>query len=133
MTSPFWDAAAEDRLVLPWCRVCDAAIWYPRTICPTCHGSDVEWVAATGGGTIYSFTVSFRGAGPWAEKVPYVIAYVELDEGPRVLTNVVDAAVDDIHIGDRVQAVFEPAGDIKVLRFRVSSAAPDTSHPGRRA
>lgn len=115
--APFWSAAAEGRLVLPRCRDCDTVIWYPRSFCPDCHGTSVEWFDATGGGTIYSYTVSHRGMGPWASHAPYVIAYVELDEGPRVLTNIVGADPGQIKIGDRVRAVFEPAGTTNIVRF----------------
>jgi len=117
-SAPFWEAAAEDRLVLPHCRACRTVIWFPRSICPVCHHRGIDWVEASGRGTIYSHTVCHRGPGPWAEHVPYVIAYVELEEGPRVLTNVVDVAPDDVKVGDPVVAVFERAGDTKVLRFR---------------
>jgi hypothetical protein len=115
--APFWAAAAEDRLVLPRCLSCATFIWYPRVFCPDCHTVGVEWVEASGRGTVYSFTVVSRGAGPWAGHAPYIIAYVQLDEGPRVLTNIVGAAPDTVHIGDAVTAVFEPAGPTKVLRF----------------
>lgn len=117
--APFWDAAAEDRLVLPRCGSCATFIWYPRAFCPRCHSSSgVEWVPASGRGTVYSFTVSHRGMGPWSEHAPYVVAYVELEEGPRVLTNIVGADVDGLRIGDAVEAVFQPAGQFKVPRFR---------------
>lgn len=115
--APFWEAAAQDRLVLPRCRSCGTWIWYPRTFCPACRSSGVEWLPASGRGTVYSFTVSHRGMGPWREHAPYVIAYVELEEGPRVMTNIVGAAPDSVRIGDAVRAVFQPAGDTKVLRF----------------
>jgi uncharacterized OB-fold protein len=115
--APFWEAAAQDRLVLPRCRTCETFIWYPRSFCPDCHAGDVEWTSASGHGTVYSYTVSHRGPGPWADRAPYVIAYVELDEGPRVLTNLVGANPEAVRIGDRVTAVFEPAGATKVLRF----------------
>jgi uncharacterized OB-fold protein len=114
---PFWDAATEDRLVLPRCRSCGSFIWYPRSFCPVCHDTDVEWYEASGRGTVYSFTVAFRGPGPWSAHVPYVIAYVELEEGPRVLTNLVGIDPETVRIGDPVRAVFEPAGATKVLRF----------------
>jgi uncharacterized OB-fold protein len=114
---PFWDAAAEDRLVLPRCRACGTYVWYPRTFCPACRTFGVDWVPASGRGTVYSFTVSTRGRGPWAEHAPYVIAYVELDEGPRVMTNIVGVDPDSVRIGDAVMAAFEPAGATKVLRF----------------
>jgi len=116
--APFWEAAAAAKLRLPRCRSCSTVIWYPRSFCPDCHSEDVEWFDAAGTGSIYSYTVSRRGMGPWADHAPYVIAYVELDEGPRVLTNVVGANPDELRIGDRVEAVFEPAGSTNVLRFR---------------
>jgi len=122
--APFWQAAAEDRLMLPRCLACGAFIWYPRVFCPDCHKSGVEWVPASGRGTIYSFTVNQRAAGAWAEFSPYVIAYVELDEGPRVLTNIVGVDPEEVRIGDAVTAIFEPAGTTKVLRFTVPPAVP---------
>jgi uncharacterized OB-fold protein len=66
---------------------------------------------------VYSFTVSHRGMGPWASHAPYVIAYVELEEGPRVLTNLVDCDPGAVRIGDPVTAVFQPAGNTKLVRF----------------
>lgn len=117
-SAPFWHGAAHDRLVLPRCRSCRSFIWYPRSVCPACHHPAVEWVDASGLGTIYSFTVNHRGPGAWADLAPFVIAYVELDEGPRVLTNVIGVAPDQVRIGDRVTAVFEAAGTTKLLRFR---------------
>jgi uncharacterized OB-fold protein len=78
----------------------------------------VEWVQAVGTGTVYSVTIAHRGAGDWASHTPFAIAYVELDEGPRVLTNIVGSDPAAIRVGDRVEAVFEPAGTTKVLRFR---------------
>jgi uncharacterized OB-fold protein len=92
-------------------------IWYPRRFCPDCHSLDVEWTEASGKGAVYSFTVTYRGSGPWAEEAPYVVAYVQLDEGPRVLTNIVGVDPETVRIGDPVTAVFELAGSTKVLRF----------------
>ena len=116
--APFWEAAAQDRLVLPRCRSCATFIWYPRAYCPDCHTFGVDWVEASGRGTVYSFTVSQRGAGPWAAHAPYAIAYVELAEGPRVMTNIVGVDPGDVRIGAPVTAVFEPAGTTKLLRFK---------------
>jgi uncharacterized OB-fold protein len=118
--APFWEAAAHDRLVLPRCRTCGTFIWYPRSFCPDCHAAEVEWIEASGHGTVYSFTVVQRGAGPWAAYAPYVVAYVELDEGPRVMTNIVGTDPDAVHIGDSVTAIFEPAETTKVLRFTLA-------------
>ena len=118
--APFWEAAARDRLVLPRCQACGSFIWYPRAFCPDCHTFGVDWVDVSGRGTIYSFTENQRGSGRWADHAPYVIAYVELEEGPRVLTNIVGADPGQVGIGASVRAVFEPAGATKVLRFTLS-------------
>lgn len=118
-TKPFWDAAAEGRLVLPRCMSCETVIWYPRTFCPRCHTEGVEWVDASGEGTVYSFAITRKGDGPWREVAPYVLAYVELDEGPRVLTNIVDCDVDAVSVGQRVKVTFDAAeGGVAVPRFR---------------
>ncbi len=117
---PFWDGSTEGKLVLPRCNGCDEVIWYPRHFCPQCGGTDVSWFEASGEGSIYSFTVVERGQGRWAEHSPYVLAYVELAEGPRVLTNIIDTDPDALAIGDTVHASFDPAEDGRgVLRFTV--------------
>jgi hypothetical protein len=107
-TKPFWDATAEGRLVLPRCDDCATVIWYPRAICPACGSLAVTWFDASGGGTVYSFTVVRKGQGPWREAAPYVVAYVELDEGPRVMTNIVGCEPDTVEVGMRVSVVFHP-------------------------
>jgi uncharacterized OB-fold protein len=116
---PFWAAAARGRLLLQRCAGCAAVVWYPRGLCPACGGTSLEWFEASGRGTVYSYTVVRRGAaGPYADATPYVLAYVELEEGPRILTNVVHADVDAVRVGDAVRAVFEPAGeDAGLVRF----------------
>jgi hypothetical protein len=85
--------------------------------CPVCHATSVTWFEASGEGTIYSYTESMRGQGPWAEVAPYVVAYVDLEEGPRLLTNLVDCDPASLEIGQRVHVVFEVAGDYKFPRF----------------
>lgn len=118
-TRPFWTATTESRLALPRCNSCEFVIWYPRAYCPACHSTDVSWFDASGNGTVYSYTISRRGVGAFAKCTPYVLAYVELDEGPRVLTNIVDTELGSVRIGQRVTAVFEPTGeDAALLRFR---------------
>jgi len=124
---PYWDAAAEGRLVLPRCTACGTVIWYPRGFCPSCSSFDVEWVEAPGTGSIYSFSIPRRGQGAYAEAAPYVLAYVELDlpegstdqVGPRVITNVVDCDPWSVSVGDRVEAVFHPTErGVALVRFR---------------
>jgi len=90
-------------------------IWYPRFLCPDCHGTETSWFEASGRGTIYTFTIVRRGQGPYANAAPYVAAYVELEEGPRILTNIVDVAVDQVRIGMPVEVVWHDTGEGSAL------------------
>src|SRR4029077_8091841 len=80
----FWNAAKQGRFVVPTCTACGKAHWYPRAICPFCASDKIEWRAASGKGTIYTYSVMRRA------KEPYAIAYVTLAEGPTMMTNIVD-------------------------------------------
>ena len=120
-TKPFWDATLQGKLLLPRCRRCQTFIWYPKTLCSPCGSMEVDWVESAGTGTVYTFTImrATRGAGPFGPAVPYVIAYVELDEGPRLTTNILDCPLDRIKIGMRVEAAYEDiTDDITLLQFR---------------
>lgn len=120
--SSYWNAAVEGRLVLPKCGDCGLVIWYPRPFCPDCSSLNIEWIDSPGTGSVYSFTITRRGQGAYRDVSPYVLAYVELDEGPRVLTNIVDADLESLAIGDRVEALFDevPEADnpAALIRFR---------------
>ena len=123
-TEPFWTAAASGRLTLPRCDACGHHIWYPRSWCPTCGSEAVTRVALSGRGTVYACTVLHRATGPWAAAAPFVVAYVELEEGPRILTNIVSDDPADVRVGDPVRARFVPipdplqgAPDQAILRF----------------
>jgi uncharacterized OB-fold protein len=119
---PFWEATAEGRLLLPKCLECASLIWYPRPFCSSCASTRVEWIQASGRGAIYSFTVNRRGQADLAayrEAGVYVLAYVELEEGPRVMTNIVDCDPDSVSIGQQVEVVFHDTGQGTALpRFR---------------
>jgi uncharacterized OB-fold protein len=101
-TQPFWDAAAAGKLLVKHCAACGECHHYPRAICPFCGSDRTDWREASGRGTVYSYSV-FRRA-----PVPYAIAYVTLDEGPTMMTNLVDCDLDAIRIGQPVQVVFTP-------------------------
>jgi uncharacterized protein len=117
-TQPFWDATTTGKLVLPRCTACGFVIWYPRAFCPECNSFDVEWFEASGRGTIYSYTVNRRGQGDYRD-LSYVLAYVELEEGPRVLTNIVDVDFEKVSVGQAVEIVFHPTQAGPALpRFR---------------
>lgn len=118
-TRPFWDGAKAGKLMLPRCMSCSFVIWYPRQFCPDCGHRSVEWFEASGLGSIYSFTSVRRGEGAYREIPLYVLAFVELQEGPRVLTNIIDCDPAQLQIGQSVSAVFCNAGDeAALLRFR---------------
>jgi uncharacterized OB-fold protein len=117
-TKPFWDATAQNKLMLVRCSACQTVIWYPRAFCPECNSFDVTWFEASGRGTIYSFAVNRRGQGDYRD-LKYVVAYVELEEGPRMLTNIVDCDTDALEVGQAVQVVFHPTSNGAALpRFR---------------
>ncbi len=102
-TEFFWHSAREGRLSARRCKSCQKVHWYPRALCPFCLG-ETEWVSASGMGTVYSVSVT-RKAGP----IPYAIAYVTLDEGVTMLTNIVDCDLDTVRIGQRVKVCFKTA------------------------
>lgn len=110
--SPFWAAAREHRLVVQQCERCDRFQHYPRPWCTNCLGNELQWVDASGHGTVYSFTVVRRTANPaFVDRVPYVLALVDLDEGVRLTTNIVGCAPSDVFVGQRVRVCFEEIDD----------------------
>jgi uncharacterized OB-fold protein len=123
---PFWDGTAEGKLLLPRCVDDQTLIWYPKPFCPTCASTRVEWVPASGRGTVYSYTVNRRGVADlpaYRNAGVYVLAYVELEEGPRIMTNIVDCDPDSVRIGQKVELVFHDTGEGSALpRFRPASA-----------
>jgi uncharacterized OB-fold protein len=120
-TAPFWSAAKEGRLVLPFCNVCNHTIWYPKKFCGACGTLDVVWRQVSGKGVIYSFAQVHRGEGPYRDTRSYVLALVDLDEGARMLTNIVDADPAQLKIGQRVRVVFHDAGESAALPRFVSA------------
>jgi uncharacterized protein len=118
-TRPFWDATAQGRLLLRRCLDCASVIWYPRTMCPQCASTRTEWVESAGRGRVYSYTINHRGEGAYKNAAPFVLAYVELDEGPRMMTNIVGADPASLAVGLPVQVVFHDTGDGTALpRFQ---------------
>lgn len=98
----YFDAAGEGKLLVKKCNDCGKYHHYPRALCPFCFSSNLSWQTAKGSGTIYSCSVT-RRAGP----IPYCIAYVKLDEGPTMLTNIVDCDLDTVQIGQKVKVAFK--------------------------
>jgi uncharacterized OB-fold protein len=110
--APFWGAARGGRLVVQRCPACGQYQHYPRPWCTNCLHEEPEFVDASGEGTIYTFTVIRRSPIPaFAARVPYVLAFVDLDEGVRIVTNIVDCDPEAVRIGQRVRARFEAIDD----------------------
>jgi len=122
-TIPFWEAAKEGRLLLKSCNACKAVHYYPRPFCPTCWSDDVEWIEASGRATLYTHsTVYMNDLPPFGERVPYIAAVVDLDEGPRMMTEVVDCDARDLEIGMPLEVTFrELTDEISIAIFRPAS------------
>ncbi|WP_151447053.1 Zn-ribbon domain-containing OB-fold protein [Lacisediminimonas profundi] len=116
ITRPYWDAAAKNSLVIQHCPACGKNQFYPRGFCISCLSPDIEWKECSGKGKIYTFTVNHRAPNPYMEqKLPYVVAMIELDEGTRMMTNIVDSPIAEVKIGKRVKVVFEKISETMSL------------------
>ncbi len=121
-TEPFWQACRERTLLIKRCDDCGFAFYYPRPFCKRCWSAKVRWVRASGLGTLYTFSVVHHNdLPPFPERVPYVAAMVQLDEGPRVMTNIVDCEFDalrcDIDVAvDFIEISDDPHFMIPVFR-----------------
>jgi uncharacterized protein len=122
-TQPYWDAARERRLLVKQCRACGRMHFYPRPFCPHCWSDEVDWVEASGKATLYTYSIVRRNdLPPFGERVPYVAAVVDLEEGPRMLTNVVDCDEDALRIGMALEVDFRVETDeVTVPVFRPAS------------
>jgi uncharacterized OB-fold protein len=121
-TAHFWEGTSRGELRLQRCRACTHTYFPPQPVCPACAGDDVEIVRASGRGSLHSYVVNHRAA-PGFE-APYVIAVVELDEGPRLLTNLVGVVSDPetLPLDLPVEVVFQRVGEVTLPWFRPRSA-----------
>ncbi|HVU71747.1 MAG TPA: Zn-ribbon domain-containing OB-fold protein [Mycobacteriales bacterium] len=111
----YWAAALEGKLLVQRCTACNHHQLYPRVHCLVCR-SPVEWIESAGTGTVYSRTIIRQNMSrSFRHLLPYVVALVDLDEGPRLMTNIVNVPADDVQIGDRVRVRFEPVSDQAAL------------------
>lgn len=115
----FWAATADGRFQLQRCNECDTVLWFPRRHCPSCWTENVSTFDASGKGVIYSFTIIRKGAMAYKDAGPFVVAYVELAEGPRIMTNIVECDVETVAVGMPVEVVWHDTGQGNALyRFR---------------
>lgn len=113
LTSPFWEASKEERYLVQWCGSCNSAIYYPREVCPSCLVSDhLEWKESPGNGEVYTFNVMHKPGLPFmTDRLPFVIALVTLDEGIRVVTNIVNCEPSTVSVGMPVKLAWEDLSD----------------------
>jgi len=126
LTAPFWEGCLRHELLIQKCLACGSVRHPPGPLCLTCRSDQAAWVPSAGRGEVYSWIVVRHPipAEVYAEKVPYVVALIDLDEGTRVVSNIVDCSPDDITAGMRVEVLFRKASDtITLPQFRPSQGA----------
>ncbi len=116
----YWEALVRHELYFQRCRDCGTKRFPPRAVCPSCLSSATEWVRASGRGRVYSFTTTYQNQAPgFRESRPYVLAVVELEEGPRMMTNVVGCGPDDVRVGMAVEVEYEDVTpDVTLAKFK---------------
>lgn len=108
----FWEATKQKRFMLQWCSRCERPIFYPRDFCPHCAGDSISWKEASGKGKIYAVSVMHKPGNPMmATKVPYAVAIVELEEGVRLLTNLVGCDPSEARVGMAVTVTWDTLPD----------------------
>jgi uncharacterized OB-fold protein len=134
-SGPFWDATREGRLLVQWCTACDRGIFFPRALCPFCGGTGaLEWREATGRAKVHAAVVEHRpeaAGAAFAHGEPFCIALVDLEEGVRMMTNVVGCPPDEVHSGMAVTVTWEPLSDGRQLAlFRPATSGGDRPATG---
>lgn len=121
--APLWEGCQRGKLVLPYCEQCMESFYYPRLWCPGCLGQQLSWREVSGEGHIYSFSIIYQSPLPsYQGDVPYVLAIIELKEGPRMMTNVVNCELTEVIVGMSVVVTFEQRGDMSIPQFQPAIA-----------
>lgn len=117
VSATYWEATTRGELLIQECPTCSHRQFYPRQLCEEC-GADPVWMTASGLGTLHTYTVvRANGVEPFRGLAPYVVGIVELDEGPRMMTNVVGCTLDDVAVGMRLEVQFVPLNETSSLPF----------------
>jgi uncharacterized OB-fold protein len=115
-SEPFWSGTLDGKLLVQECTVCHQRQLYGRSLCTNCHSAALNWIETSGKGTIYSRTIIRQNPSrSFKHMIPFIVALVDLDEGPRMMTNVVGTPAEAVRIGDRVRVTFEPVSDAAAL------------------
>jgi uncharacterized OB-fold protein len=119
-TAQFWEAAQREELHIQLCNACGQHYFYPRPFCPHCFSGDVRWVRVSGRATLHSYVINHRPVPGWEEDGPYAIAVVELEEGPRMATNIVGVPNTPEHLvlDMPLEVCFVEQSGTKVPKFR---------------
>ena len=121
-TRAWWEGCGRGELVLQRCRDCGTVQHRPRGLCASCLSSSIEHFVASGRGTVYTYTITHQNGVPaFRDACPYVLAYVDLEEGPRLMTNIVGCAPEDVAIGMAVRADFVTTDDDLGVFFFVTA------------
>ena len=112
---PFWQGAKEGKLLIQECDSCGKRQFYPRVVCRYCQSRAVRYIESAGKGTIYSYTIVERAATEWQHLTPYALIVVELDEGTRITSRIVDSPVSEVKIGSRVTVTYGEVADGVVM------------------
>ena len=125
-TKPYWDAAKRHELSIQRCTACGKHYFYPRPYCPHCLSDKTEWTTVSGKGTLLTYVINHRPAPGFENEAPYVIAIVKLDEGPHLMTNIVqvEPKPENLPVGLPVEVVFDDVNDeIAVPKFKPARSA----------
>ncbi len=124
-TQPYWQGCAEGELRLQRCLQCQEFYFPPRPMCPKCWSDQVAWETVSGRGTLYTYVINHRPAPGFEDDAPYAIAVVQLEEGPRLMSNIVevDNTPENLVVDMPLEVTFEERGDVMLPQFRPASAS----------
>lgn len=119
-TRPYWDGCKAKKLLLPKCKTCGKTFFFPNHFCPTCLSEDLAWIESSGKGAVHTFTIIWRPpSDAFAADVPYVVAIIDLEEGPRMMSNIIGIPPDQVRVGMPVKVVFEEVTEnVTLPKFR---------------
>ena len=119
-SAAFWAGAKQHKFLIRHCNACGRSHFYPRHSCPHCWSDNCEWRPSSGRGRVYSYTVIHHNdVLPFKERLPYIVALIDLEEGVRVTTNIVEGTPEVMHVGMPVEVVYEHVSDeVTLPQFR---------------
>ena len=118
-SEPFWEGTKNGKLFIQHCKDCDSNIFYPRKICPECWSDNLDWIESCGKGTISTFSTAYTLVEPcFEDELPYTLGFIDLDEGIRMMSRIVDCEPEYITLGMRVEVTFVEREDFMMPYFK---------------